>query len=266
MPKQVKVEVLSHTPLGADYLELTVRAREIPPGIPGQFAALRVGRGLDPLLRRPLSIHHQDPRQGTLQFLYKVVGRGTRLLSEYGKGEEIDLIAPLGRGFSLEGLGPHTPALLVAGGVGAAPLHFLAVRLKERGIPVTFLLGGRSMEDLAFRDKLSRLLGEGLVISTEDGSLGRQGLVTGLIKDLPPAGAEGGYHLFACGPEPMLKETARLAREVSPHPLQFSLEAVMACGFGACLGCVCPASGKGKTPYLRVCTEGPVFHDGEVEL
>lgn len=233
---------------------------------PGQFAGLKVGKTLDPLLRRPLSIYCQDRGAGALQFLYRVVGQGTRLLSGLKEGDEVDFIAPLGRGFSLEGLSPKTRALLVAGGVGAAPLYFLAARLREKQVPLTFFLGGRRAADLTFRGKIAAALGEDLVIATEDGSLGRQGLVTGPLQEFLDEGpGREACRLFACGPAPMLREVARLASAGDSIPLQVSLEARMACGFGACLGCVCPASG-GDAPYRRVCTEGPVFFAGEVEL
>jgi dihydroorotate dehydrogenase electron transfer subunit len=204
-----------------------------------------------------------------------VVGQGTRLLSKRQAGEDIDLIAPLGRGFSLTGLTPKTPAVLVAGGVGAAPLYFLARKLRHQGIPVHFLLGGRTAEDLAFKGKIASELEGSLTVTTEDGSLGQKGFVTAALQEKLAAfaGGEGcragweGCRLFACGPPAMLREVARIAEHKRQIPLQVSLEAVMACGFGACLGCVCPGGDhhEGET-YKRVCTEGPVFAAGEVDL
>lgn len=268
MPEQMRGVIISHTPLGEEYRELTVRARGMPPAEPGQFAGLKVSKTRDPLLRRPLSIYDQGPGDGMLRFLYRLAGKGTRLLADFREGEDVDLIAPLGRGFSLEGLTPKSRALLVAGGVGAAPLYFLARKLQEKKVPITFILGGQRAADLSFRGKIAAALGEGLAITTEDGSLGRRGLVTGPLRDL--LGEKQGFnslHIFACGPGPMLREVARLAREMGEFPLQVSLEAVMACGFGACLGCVCPAGREeGSEAYRRVCKEGPVFFAGEVEL
>jgi dihydroorotate dehydrogenase electron transfer subunit len=267
LARQGKGKIISHVSHGREYREMAV-AVDLQEAVPGQFANIKVSEGYEPLLRRPLSIYGQDLQAGTLHFLYRLVGQGTRLLSKRQVGEKIDLIAPLGRGFSLTGLTPETPALLVAGGVGAAPLYFLARQLKDRGVPVHFFLGGRRAEDLAFREKIAKGLETPLIITTEDGSLGKKGLITAALQEklAGPGGGEG-CRLFACGPPAMLREVARAARQNGQIPLQVSMEAVMACGFGACLGCVCPAgTRKGEETYKRVCTEGPVFAAGEVEL
>lgn len=264
---QGRGKILSHLSHGREYREMVV-AVDVPEALPGQFANIKVSEGYDPLLRRPLSIHHQDLQNGTLHFLYRMAGKGTGLLSRRQAGEEIDLITPLGRGFSFAALTPETPALLVAGGVGAAPLYFLALQLRERRVPVHFFLGGRTAGDLAFQEKIEKGIQNPLIITTEDGSLGRKGLITAPLKEKLAGPLREGCRLFACGPLPMLREVALIAREAGNVPLQVSMEALMACGFGACLGCVCPAGALGEAgeSYKRVCTEGPVFEAGEVEL
>jgi dihydroorotate dehydrogenase electron transfer subunit len=123
--------------------------------------------------------------------------------------------------------------------VGAAPLHFLAGKLRDRGVPVHFFLGGRTVEDLAFREKIAKEVDNPLIITTEDGSLGQKGFITAALHEKLAGTAGEGCRLFACGPPAMLREVARIAQQKGQIPLQVSLEAVMACGFGACLGCVC---------------------------
>ena len=266
--KQVTATIISHTHVGGDFREMALQATGLPQAQPGQFANLQVTPGVDPLLRRPLSIYYQDVKRERLHFLYQVVGRGTRLLSRRAVGDELSILAPLGRGFSLEGLNTDSLAILVGGGAGAAPLYFLAEILQQRKIPTLFFLGGPSRESLSFTDKMANLLGGDLVISTDDGSLGKPGFVTAALRDFfLRSPGKGPRHLFACGPDGMLKEVAALAKRTGV-PLQVSLEAVMACGFGACLGCVCPVVDKDKkeVEYRRVCTEGPVFSSREVTL
>lgn len=222
---------------------------------PGQFLMLRVAPGPDPLLARPFSIH--GVADGQVQVLFQVMGRGTGLLSQAEAGASLELWGPLGHGFDLDLQRP----LLVAGGMGIAPLAFAAAQLGRQGIETQLCWGlpGRA----GFAGAVDRV-GQGLEgqeaylsLASEDGTLGSEGLVTDLLPGLLPA-CDG---VLACGPLAMLREVARLCQEARVRA-QVSLEAPMACGLGACLGCVQPAAGGG---YVQVCQDGPVLEAGEID-
>jgi dihydroorotate dehydrogenase electron transfer subunit len=240
MKKLVSAAVVSAELLNPAYLLLTVDTGENHAVSAGQFALLTAP---DVFLRRPFSVH--DAAGSRLSFLIKIIGAGTRGLAALRTGDEISLIYPLGRGFTLSA----KKAVLVGGGCGLAPLLLLAKQIKEQTkIKPTVVLGGRTRNDIA-RPEIFAQYAE-VRIATEDGSLGTKGLVTEELKDLPPDCA-----VYACGPEPMLKALHKLAAE-KKFELQVSLESVMACGVGACLGCVTAVKKSGN---VCVCTEGPVF-------
>lgn len=223
---------------------------------PGQFVMLRVASGPDPLLRRPFSV---CGRIGDDAFglLYRVVGRGTALMAERRVGERMQVLGPLGNGFPVER--SSRPSVLAGGGVGVAPLLFLAQELLgQEGRPVSFLAGFPGKEALLLpRDVLRLELEVG--IATDDGTLGHAGPVTDLLASrlAAVAGPEEAPAVFACGPPAMLERVAALARAAGA-PCLVSLEAAMACGLGACLGCTLPEASREGRGYLRVCTEGPV--------
>jgi dihydroorotate dehydrogenase electron transfer subunit len=261
---QQKVRILAKEELAAEVFLMQVHCPQVVSmGQPGQFLHLRVGEDPDPLLRRPLSIFRTDPEKGVVSLLFRVVGRGTRLMSRMRVGETIDLIGPLGRGFSAAQA--TRTALVVAGGLGVAPLFFLTENLIRKGVCVHFLLGAQSKKQLLCCTML-RSLGAGLLISTDDGSAGFHGLITQLLEELLVK--ENFDHsctmIFSTGPEAMMAGVALLARRFS-IPAQFSLERRMACGVGACLGCVvlCRTRSGGRE-YRRVCADGPVFDLEEV--
>lgn len=222
---------------------------------PGQFLMIRrAGPALDPLLPRPMSIH--DVESDLLKVLIDPVGKGTRNLADAAVGDHFNVLGPLGNGFDLDGSGP---ALLAGGGIGAAPLMPLARELMARGREVTCLLGFRSRGQ-AIAAELFRDVD--VHVSTEDGTVGRQGLVSellsGCIADLGPAAREA--ELFACGPDAMLKVVTATARECGVKA-QISVDTHMACGVGACQGCVVETT-RG---YRRACSEGPVFDAADLK-
>ncbi len=242
--------------VGGGYYRL--RLRMAPPFVarPGQFAMVKVSDGLDPLLRRPFSIHRVAAADtGEFEVLFRVVGSGTRRLAQLRVGEGVEVLGPLGRGFRLEGRRP----LLVGGGVGVAPLLFLAEEMLSQGLRPRLLLGGRADRDVLCHDDFA-CLAVPYSLATEDGSLGEPGLVTRLLEKELEQGTAG-VCVYACGPSLMLGAVARLCGAAGV-PCQVSLEAHMACGVGACLGCVVPGTAE---PYLRVCKEGPVFDAGEID-
>jgi len=224
---------------------------------PGQFVQLRIGSATDPLLRRPLSIHYADAQRGRLRLLFQIAGSGTALAAQFRAGEELDLLGPFGRGF------PHLDekalAIFVSGGIGMAPLFFAAAVRRGAGLPFKFLLGGKADAQLP-PDEYFRSHGIEAQIVTDDGSRGDRGSVTLLLErsleNLSPP-----YRIHACGPMAMLSRVVELARPAGAA-VHLSLESRMACGIGACLGCVHPFYRGEQIEYRRVCLEGPVF-DGE---
>ena len=263
---QQPVRVLWNKELGGGYYKIGLACRLGMRRLkPGQFIMLRISNGVDPLLRRPFSIHNPietDGRVTGIEILYKVVGKGTRLLAGVSSGDRLDLLGPLGSAFLLpEGV---RRIFIVAGGIGVAPMVFLATHLLGRGIAsgdMTVFVGGRTKDDLLCLEEFERL---GIVIrtSTDDGSAGDQCLVT-----LPVELALDSRHpdvIYACGPLEMLKCVSGIA-ESRGIPCQVSIESNMACGMGACLGCAVPIK---DTPgeYVHACLDGPVFDLQQIQL
>jgi dihydroorotate dehydrogenase electron transfer subunit len=250
---QSKVKILGNLKLCEGYFKLKLFSRGIASAaLPGQFVMLRISEAAVPLLRRPLGVHNVNLKSGAVDLLYEVVGKGTELLSRKKPGEYIDILGPLGNGFDLrrpkvERIAP----ILVAGGMGVAPLVFLAEKLKAKKCLV--LIGARTKEQLLCVKDFARL-GCKVKVATDNGSAGFKGRVTGLLKNELVAQACRQSMIYACGPEPMLKALSCLAENCN-IPAQLSLEAHMSCGFGACLGCVVNT----VNGYKRVCKEGPVF-------
>lgn len=254
-PGRRLLRVTANEQLGA-YRLLRVADPDGPLPDPGQFAMLaaseRWGGGEDerPYLARAFSVARVHG--GEAHYLLEDVGPGTRRLCELRAGEGLLALGPLGRGF----VSPHEDrrALLVGGGVGIAPLAILQDTLTANGLTSTVLLGFRDGAHAAGATLLN-----GAILATDDGSVGHPGLVTDLL------GAElqrdGHAVVYACGPAPMLEAVRELCA-VRETPAQLALEAGMACGFGACYGCVVPIRGGG---YLRVCVDGPVFDAAQLE-
>jgi len=226
---------------------------------PGQFVHLRVHEGIEPLLRRPFSIMLAEPGSDQIRLLVRVAGRGTEAIASHAEGSSYDLLGPLGNGWHL----PETDEdlMLVAGGVGVAPLIFLAdhVRMGETECFVHSLFGAATEDLLVCWTEFSSRCDQ-FTAATEDGSAGEEGLVTDLLA------SELGRHLpdrvYACGPRAMLAAVAGMCADVGV-PCQVSMEQWMGCGVGACLGCVVPAAGE-EERYVRVCADGPVFEGGEI--
>ncbi|HOO72854.1 MAG TPA: dihydroorotate dehydrogenase electron transfer subunit [Spirochaetota bacterium] len=214
---------------------------------PGQFISIKACEGTDPLLRRPFSVFNHD---GTvLEIIVRVVGRGTGLISR--ADNSLDIIGPLGRGFTLETAG-H--ALLVGGGVGCAPLFYLAKRLRKKGATVTMIFGASSAEYVYCADRFRKECDE-FHITTDDGSEGHRGLVTDLMEKL--IAANNFTRVYTCGPTKMMKKTTEIARGV---PVEISVENYFGCGFGICAGCTIETT----EGIRRACVNGPVFDGTKV--
>jgi dihydroorotate dehydrogenase electron transfer subunit len=253
---QEQAEIIRREQLAPDLYRFTVQAPDIAGAArPGQFVMIRVGQGYDPLLRRPFSVH-QVTADGRLQILFKVIGKGTRLLAGMTSGQSLDLVGPLGQGFILR---PQLPVCLIGGGVGIAPLLFWAKELLLTMAPreIVVLLGARTGEEIGVLAGDFGRMGLAVRIATDDGSRGHHGLVTDLMRDLP----DDSRTVYACGPHPMMRTAVQLCT-TRGWDCQVSLETMMACGVAACLGCAVPnANGSG---YVHVCKDGPVFAGDEV--
>ncbi|MDE5806423.1 MAG: dihydroorotate dehydrogenase electron transfer subunit [Paramuribaculum sp.] len=224
----------------------------LPATRPGQFVQVAVEGSKTTFLRRPISINFVDAEANQLWLLVRVAGEGTRHLVETPAGEQINIVMPLGNGFSMPESKDST-VLLVGGGVGVAPLLQFGKELKAGGFNPEFLLGARSQADLLELDEFARY-GE-VHVSTDDGSRGEKGVVTLHSVLQTPRWS----HIYCCGPAPMMKAVAAKARELGAD-CEVSLENMMACGIGACLCCV-ENTVKGN---VCVCTEGPVFNIKEL--
>jgi dihydroorotate dehydrogenase electron transfer subunit len=254
---QQKAEIVRTEKLSTDIYRFTIKAPNMASACrPGQFVMVRSGEGIDPLLRRPFSVH-QVTEGGLVQILFKVIGKGTQALSSMQTGQQMDILGPLGKGFIYSNDLKH---YLVGGGIGIAPLLFLAKQMLNKNEPsaITVLIGSRTKEEIAPLVEDFESMGLGVQVATEDGSLGKQGLVTDLMA---PLHNENKAMVYACGPYPMLKAVVSVCRDKN-WGCQVSLETLMACGLAACLGCaVLRADMNG---YVHACKDGPVFDAGDV--
>lgn len=229
---------------------------------PGQFVNVRVSKASDPLLRRPFSVHWVDRQAGLFGILFVLVGRGTKIMAEYRVGDKIDLIGPLGKGFDI-GDDPDVRHLLVAGGCGAAPIHFLCQAICETfGCgSATVLLGARSHDAVLCETEIGAY-GVNVELATDDGSYGFHGTVVDLLAERLKSGQK--TRVYSCGPNAMLKAVANVCAESSIQSCQISLENNMSCGFGVCLGCVQKIKVGDSWEHRCVCKDGPVFEANEV--
>ncbi len=224
----------------------------------GQFLMARVSEHPFPLLRRPFSIHSKDERH--IEIFFKIAGIGTALLSQKKPGEAVDILGPLGKGFSTDKVLEGEGVALVGGGRGIAPLYFLAKELRSHRASPKIFYGGRSLEDLPLKERFERE-GFDLRCSTDDGSCGYKGLVSDFLdEELERLSAS---RIFACGPEAMMKKISLTARTRN-IPTEFSLESRMGCGFGVCWGCVKRIRKNGKAEWIKICEDGPVFSGEDI--
>jgi len=228
---------------------------------PGQFVMLRPGGLGIPFLGRPLGIYSLSghARGARIEILYRAAGRGTKVISTRCEGDRLEVLGPLGNRFTcFPGM---DTAVLVAGGIGIAPLVFLAERLtagpaKDR-VRVVAYIGARDAATLLGVDRV-RAFGAEVRISTDDGSAGHRGPVTELFRNEMGSFDTARTGVFACGPYPMLRRMGEIVAD-RPMPCQVLMEERMACGMGACLGCTIEVRGPGGPEYRQVCTDGPVF-------
>ena len=237
---------------GYSLLKLSPIGEEMPLIMGGQFVNIQVNKSKNTFLRRPISVNFVDYEQQLLWLLVKDAGEGTHALCQAEVGETLNLLLPLGRGFSVPAQ-KEDSILLIGGGVGIAPMLYWGKILKDNGYNPRFLLGGRKESDLLELDEF-RQIGE-VFVSTEDGSAGEQGFVT--VHSVMQSKID---KMYCCGPAPMMKAIAKIAAQKECE-CEVSLENKMACGLGACLCCV----EDSKEGNVCVCTSGPVFNTKELK-
>ena len=250
--KQSLAPVVSHTEVMPGVYLLWLESPEIASvAKPGQFVMVRCGKGDDLLLRRPLSIYKTDKNKKMFALLYAKVGNGTMWLSSQQKDSYIDILGPLGNGFNIHPKSHNL--LLIAGGMGIAPLNFLAIEAQKKGCSVTLKQGVKTIAHVCKDEyKPAKVT---FITVTEDGSFGEKGLaVDGLSKLLNQTD-----QVFACGPAAMYQAMAQMP-ELKNKLVQISLEIMMGCGLGVCYGCTV----KTRSRLRQVCKDGPVFDLGDI--
>ncbi|MGD2269115.1 MAG: dihydroorotate dehydrogenase electron transfer subunit [Desulfobacterales bacterium] len=263
---QRNLEILWNREAGPDYYRIGLKCHGgYGRAKPGQFIMMRLSEQNDPLLRRPFSIHRLVVNRGRtegIEVLYKAVGKGTLKLTTFKPGDDVDVLGPLGSAFILPGNARHI--FIVAGGIGVAPMVFLASFLMEKGADPSccqVFLGGKTRGDLLCVDDFSHL-GMSVHTATDDGSAGDQCLVTHPV-ELALQDAKPDI-IYACGPLEMLQCVLGITEKYDV-PCQISLETRMACGLGACLGCAVARRDE-SSHYLHACLDGPVFDTREIIL
>ena len=263
---KVKVKILSRKEVAPDIYLMKLEAPEIAKeSLSGQFIHIKCSKDNYPLLRRPLSIHRIDKEKGEIFILLQVVGEGTKLLSQREVGDNLDILGPIGNGFNIY---PESKKIvIIGGGIGVAPLLALCEESIKKGKEVRVLIGALKKE-LVIGEENFRNLGAKVDIATGDGSYKYKGLVTDLLEGSIREGWLADQ-IFACGPKYKLKKIVEISLDAHID-CQVSLEERMACGIGACLGCVCKIKTKNKKEdkakyeYKRVCVDGPIFEGSEV--
>jgi len=254
-PKETETEVLENRRISEKGFLLTLVAK-IPAPHPGQFVMLGLPRDASPFLRRPFSVLGFDAKGKRLRIYYSVSGCGTRILSDVGPGERLELLGPLGRAFPQ---GSTEIDVMVAGGRGVSPLVFLSHK-NSRSRRVLFLVGAAGEEDVVFLDEVKAWR---IFVSTEDGSLGKKGTVLDLLRSTASSSDYDWSRttLYGCGPVGMLKGLHEFSLE-HKVPCFVSLEARMGCGVGVCQGCAVRTAESG---YSLVCKDGPVFSSTSID-
>lgn len=256
MKKIINAEIILNTAVSIDQFLMELKSSWLAKHAkPGQFVMVKIAENTtDPLLRIPLGIH--SIKANGISLSYKVVGKGTKLLSAKTAGEKISILGPLGNGFTVK---KKSHAILVAGGYGIVPLYCLAESLAKKNIQTSVYIGAASKKQIIYDDKFS-ILGADVHIATEDGSLGYRGKVTELLDAHLKAGKYNCVVIYASGPNLMLVALAKLSAEFN-IPAQLSFEAYMGCGIGVCRGCAIETNDG----YKMCCSDGPVFTGSDID-
>lgn len=254
MSRYFKAEIQENRPVHAVHNLLTLNVPvSMPEPRPGQFFMIEVNKGTDPLLKRAFSLFRKT-EQG-IQLLYRIRGKGTEILKEMKEGSVLEVLGPLGTCYPLPS-GDSIP-LVIAGGIGIASVFSFVEQVAGRAM---VFYGVRTKSDLLMHDELKEFAKE-LLVSTDDGSAGQKGTIADSLSVFLSNAQSliSHYRIYACGPHLLLKAISEIARDYK-IPAYISMEEHMACGIGACLGCVV----KTRDGYTRVCKEGPVFEAKEI--
>lgn len=252
-----KMAVVSQREIAMNIFELRLRGELVSHiNSPGQFVHVKAADGYAPLLRRPISIAKADKQENEMVLIYRKEGEGTALLSKKTEGGLVDVLGPLGNGF--KGISEYKgkQVLVAGGGIGVPPLYELSLQLEKYGAAPVHVLGFQTEAALFYEEKF-QAIGD-TYVATADGSAGTKGFVTDVIE----AEKLEFDVLFACGPSPMLRA---LKEKFSHKEVYLSLEERMGCGIGACFACVCHIP-ENPSGYVKVCSDGPVFHASEVVI
>jgi dihydroorotate dehydrogenase electron transfer subunit len=254
---RIKSKIVSNTKIGSDLWRLKLDAGKSIKARPGQFINLLISESYQPLLRRPFSIY--DAYGKYVEIVYKVIGCGTRLLSEKKKGDVLDFMGPLGNSYLDHMTGSKSPIVLIGGGTGAASVFFLAKYLKSKKIKFTFIQGAKCRDQMVARAEFKKL---GCAFATDDGSMGNKGFASDVLKDV----LKDDSIIFTCGPKPMFKAIKAVADTKNFVKVFASFEEYMGCGIGACVSCVLEIKTGDTTEYKRVCKDGTIFDLNDVEF
>lgn len=254
MFNNLKARIIENFEVAPGYWQIILKAPAIAKSFSaGQFIQIKCSSNLNPLLPRPFSIYQGDRQKGTVTIVYKIVGQGTQQLATAKKGDFLNVLGPLGRGFELNK--NDKKIAIVAGGLGILPFFSLA---KKSSAQLEIFWGAATKSHFFCKDDYCLKNVKKFHLATEDGSIGYQGIVTAALKNYLKKNRSLDK-ILACGPVPMLKKIAQISRQFK-IPAQVSLEALMACGFGVCMSCVVET----KSGYKKVCEDGPVFEAGEI--
>jgi dihydroorotate dehydrogenase electron transfer subunit len=269
--KDIKAKILSNKKVGPIYYKMVLGAAYIArTAKPGQFVQIKCSDSLEPLLRRPFSIHRvkgQGSKVKGVEILYEVVGKGTEILARKKEGDVIDVLGPLGNSFTLpqttnnerQKINSEPRAIVIAGGIGVAPLTYLAEELIKKKIKTIILIGAKTKGLILCERDFKRIASE-VYVSTDDGTYGCKGFVSKLFhRILKTAESKFETIVYVCGPHEMLKCIADICQERN-FECQVSLEETMACGIGVCLGCAV----KTKSGNKLACKDGPIFNANEL--
>ncbi|GBC96862.1 Dihydroorotate dehydrogenase B (NAD(+)), electron transfer subunit [bacterium HR16] len=261
-------EVVANRPVATNQFEIEIHCPTVAlHAQPGQFVQMRVQSGYEPLFSRPFSVFRRFPERGNFSVVYLVRGAFTQMLASKKPGESVFVVGPLGNRFLVAQPANEVLHVLVAGGVGAPPLYLLAEELVQSGVPhqQVVVVNGARRQDLLICQEHFAELGVRLWTVTEDGSAGAKGKVTDVLKALHERGELSGNRcqIYTCGPTAMLEAVAKFAQK-HDLPCQVSMETLMPCGMGVCLGCAVKVRTADGTDYKRACVDGPIFDAAEV--